>query len=159
MLREKSSDIASFVEHSVYNIFKMYCALILVVLLWFATIHPKCMCKTHLFLKILGAPAKETVTFFLLWISLYIGFSNCIVSLFWFFYFALLVFTQSACVKVFFSWTFRCSVKEAMNNLPSYNWNILPSYIKPSGSVCEFKNNIKTFRNFDCGCLICRTWI
>ena len=42
----------------------------------------KYMCKTHLFLKILGAPAKETVIFFLLWISLYIGFSNCIVSLF-----------------------------------------------------------------------------
>ena len=36
-------------------------------------------------------------------------------------------------------------------------WNNLPSYIKSSRSVCEFKNNIKNFRNIDCGCLICRT--
>ena len=35
-------------------------------------------------------------------------------------------------------------------------WNNLPSYIKSSRSVCEFKNNIKNFRNIDCGCLICR---
>ena len=34
-------------------------------------------------------------------------------------------------------------------------WNNLPSYIKSSRSVCEFKNNIKNFRNTDCGCLIC----
>ena len=36
-------------------------------------------------------------------------------------------------------------------------WNNLPSYIKSSRSVCEFKNNIKNFRDIDCGCLICRT--
>ena len=36
-------------------------------------------------------------------------------------------------------------------------WNNLPSYIKSSRSVCEFKNNIKNFRNIDCSCLICRT--
>ena len=30
MLREKSSDIASFLEHPAYSIFKMYSALILV---------------------------------------------------------------------------------------------------------------------------------
>ena len=36
-------------------------------------------------------------------------------------------------------------------------WNNLPSYIKSSRSVCEFKNNIKNFRDTDCGCLICRT--
>ena len=33
-------------------------------------------------------------------------------------------------------------------------WNNLPSYIKSSRSVCEFKNNIKNFRNIDCGCLM-----
>ena len=36
-------------------------------------------------------------------------------------------------------------------------WNNLPSYIKSSRSVCEFKNNIKNFINIDCACLICRT--
>ena len=30
-------------------------------------------------------------------------------------------------------------------------WNNLPSYIKSSRSVCEFKNNIKNFRNIDYG--------
>ena len=36
-------------------------------------------------------------------------------------------------------------------------WNNLPSYIKSSRSVCEFKNSIKNFRDINCGCLICRT--
>ena len=38
-------------------------------------------------------------------------------------------------------------------------WNNLPSCIKPSRSVCEFKNNIKNLINIDCACLICRTQI
>ena len=38
-------------------------------------------------------------------------------------------------------------------------WNNLPSYLKSSWSIFEFKNNIKNFRNIDLGCLICRTWI
>ena len=37
--------------------------------------------------------------------------------------------------------------------------NNLPSYIKCSRSVYEFKNNIKNFRDIDYGCLICRTRI
>ena len=36
-------------------------------------------------------------------------------------------------------------------------WNNLPSYIKSSRSVFEFKNSIKNFRNIDCVCLICQT--
>ena len=36
-------------------------------------------------------------------------------------------------------------------------WNNFPSYIKSSRSFCEFKNNIKNFRNINCGCLICQT--
>ena len=35
-------------------------------------------------------------------------------------------------------------------------WNNLPSYLKSSRAVCEFKNNIKNFRDICCGCLICR---
>ena len=34
-------------------------------------------------------------------------------------------------------------------------WNNLSSYIKSSRSVCEFENNIKNFRDIDCGYLIC----
>ena len=49
MLRERNSDIASFMEYPIYNIFKMYTVLILVVLFWFASIYPNCMRKTHLF--------------------------------------------------------------------------------------------------------------
>ena len=37
----------------------------------------------------------------------------------------------------------------------SLTWNNLPNYIKSSRSVCEFKNNMRNFRNIDCGCLIC----
>ena len=33
----------------------------------------------------------------------------------------------------------------------------LPSYIKSSRSVFEFKNNIKNFRDIDCGYLIFQT--
>ena len=36
-------------------------------------------------------------------------------------------------------------------------WTKLPNYIKSSRSVCEFKNNIKNFKDIDCGFLICRT--
>ena len=43
VLCEGSSDIASFVEHSVYSKFKMYNIQILVFYWWFRTIHPKCL--------------------------------------------------------------------------------------------------------------------
>ena len=48
MLRKRSSDIASFVEHPVCSIFRMYNVLILI-----CTIQPKCMYKSDLFLKFL----------------------------------------------------------------------------------------------------------
>ena len=69
MLRERSSDIASFVEHHVYSNFKMYSLLILV------------------------------------------------------FYFYLPLFTQNVSVKVVYSWTFRCSTKEAV--ILPYSWSTL----------------------------------
>ena len=44
----------------------MYSVLVLIVLCWFATIYPKCVCvcKSHLFLKILDAPRKKLWCFF-----------------------------------------------------------------------------------------------
>ena len=49
MLRERSSDTAYYMEHSVCSNFKMYSALILVFSL--ATINPKRVCKNQFFLK------------------------------------------------------------------------------------------------------------
>ena len=51
VLHERSSVIASFVEHPVCSNFKIYSVLILFFLFWFPTIHPKYFCKCHLFLK------------------------------------------------------------------------------------------------------------
>ena len=44
----------------------MYSVLVLIVLCWFATIYPKCVCvcKSHLFLKILDTPRKKLWCFF-----------------------------------------------------------------------------------------------
>ena len=64
VLREKSSVIASFVEHPVYSIFKMHGLLILVFLFWFTTIHLKYFCKSNLILEMLGAPRKEQCYWF-----------------------------------------------------------------------------------------------
>ena len=51
MLREGSSAVASFVEHLVYSISKMYSVLNLVFWFWFVTIYAKSIYKSHLFLK------------------------------------------------------------------------------------------------------------
>ena len=51
VLRERSSDTDSFVEFPVYSNFKLYSVLILVLVFWFATIHPTWMCKGKFFLK------------------------------------------------------------------------------------------------------------
>ena len=48
---ERSSVPTFFMEQSVQSNFKMYSLLILVFLFLFTTIHPKCFCKSCLFLK------------------------------------------------------------------------------------------------------------
>ena len=52
MLSERSSDTASFLEHPVYNILKIFSALIL-ALFCFAIFEPKWMCNSIFFLEIL----------------------------------------------------------------------------------------------------------
>ena len=37
-------------------------------------------------------------------------------------------------------------------------WNNLPSHIKSSRSLGEFKNNLENFRDIYCWCSICRKW-
>ena len=120
MLHERSSDIASFMERSVCSISKMYSVLVLVLLFLFATIHPKCMCKSHFF-KNFRCSAKEASILVLLWSALYIVFPKCIVSWFWFFYFDLPLFTPNVCIKVIFLKKFRCSAKEASILHPSWS--------------------------------------
>ena len=60
------------------------------------------MHKTHLFLNILGAPRKKTGIFSFVYHPVYnISLLHTVHILA--FYFDLLVFTQSACAKVFFA--------------------------------------------------------
>ena len=49
--RERSSVITSFVEQPVFSNLKMHSLLILVFLYLFTAVHPKCFCKSRLFLK------------------------------------------------------------------------------------------------------------
>ena len=49
---KRSSDIASFVKHSVRSIFKMYSLLVLHFTFGFATNHSKCFWKSHFFVKL-----------------------------------------------------------------------------------------------------------
>ena len=52
MLRERSSDIASFMEHPSNSILKMYSVLILVFWFLFETVQPKFVCKTQIVLNL-----------------------------------------------------------------------------------------------------------
>ena len=75
VLRKRSSDITFSVEHPVYSISEMYSILILVFWFWFATIYPKCMYKSHLFLK--SQVLREGSTFIASFVEhLYIAFSK-----------------------------------------------------------------------------------
>ena len=94
MLRERSSNIASFFEHPAYSIFKMYNILILVFLFWFTTIHPKCFCKIHLFLKFWVFHERSS--------DIFTHFENLKCPDSSFLYFDWSLFTQSACVKATF---------------------------------------------------------
>ena len=51
VLHEGSSDFTLFVQHPVYSNSKLYSILFLVLLFYFASINPKCMCKSVFFLK------------------------------------------------------------------------------------------------------------
>ena len=120
VLYERSSDIASFVEHSVYSIFKMCIVSWFVFWFWFATTHSKCMYKRHLFSKFYVLHESSTN------IASFVEHSVCsnfkmYSVLILVFYFNLLQLIQSACVKVNFSWNFRCSAKEAVILVRSWN--------------------------------------
>ena len=51
MLRERSSDIASFIEQPVFSCSKMYNVLVLLFLFCFAMFYPRNFCEKYFFLK------------------------------------------------------------------------------------------------------------
>ena len=72
------------------------------------------VCIKAIYSRNFRCSAKGAVILFFSWSTLYIVFSNCVVSSFYLFYFNLSLFTRSACVKVTFFWNFRCSAKDAV---------------------------------------------
>ena len=61
VLREGSSFIAFFVEHSVCGNFKVHGVLILVFLFSLVTVNPKGICKSQFLLKFLGLREGSSV--------------------------------------------------------------------------------------------------
>ena len=115
IFRERISFTASFVEHPVYSNYKMESVLILVVLFWLVTISPKCMYKSKFFLKLLVLRERSSfIAFFV-----YRAFPKCILILY--FHFDLSLFKRSVCIKVIYSWIFKCFAKEAVLLLLSWS--------------------------------------
>ena len=83
MLRERSSDIACFVEHPVYSSFKMYSVLILVFYFDLPLLMQN-VCLKVKFSWTSRRSAKQAVILLHSWSTLYIAFSKCKVSWFLF---------------------------------------------------------------------------
>ena len=111
VLHWKSSNIAPFMEHPVYIIFKVENALNLACWFSYDTSYPNSMFKTCLFLNF-ACSLKEASIFFLLWSTLYKVFSMYKVAWFLIIDFTLSLVTQTPCVKRFYSQSSRCSAKE-----------------------------------------------
>ena len=79
VLRETSSDIASFVKYLVYSNFKLYSVLILVTLILICSCSPKVNVLKRIFPEILGALRKNQWYCFFRG-ALCIAISKCIVS-------------------------------------------------------------------------------
>ena len=93
MLQRKTSNIAPFVEHPVYSIFKVENILNLVS--WFSF---NTSCKTYLFLCF----TKEALILSFLWKTLYIALPICTVSWFLTVGFTLSLVAEILCVKRFY---------------------------------------------------------
>ena len=86
MLRERSSAIASFAEHTVYSIFKMYSVLILVFSNFnLLQLIQRSSAKGNFSLNVRCSP-KEAVLLLRPWSTLYIAVSKCKLS--WGYFFA-----------------------------------------------------------------------
>ena len=121
MLPDRSSFIASFVEHPVCSSFKMHSVLILAFFYfnWLQLIQ-SASAKVNFYWN-LRCSAKEAVLLLRSWSTLYIAFLKCKLFWFSFSYFNLALLTECWYVKVIYSWNLRCSAKESVLLLLSWN--------------------------------------
>ena len=73
---------------------------------------------------------KGAVLLVRLWSTLYKAFSKCKFFLFWLFYFVFPLFTKIVCLKVIYSWIFRCPIRRKF-----YCW----SFQLNSSNPCQVK--------------------
>ena len=100
-----------FPEHPVYGYFEVFSVLILGFLFGFAVTYPKSMCKSNLYLVILGALRRENNIAYFEEHPAHSSFKMyCVLILFCYFDFPL--FTQKASVKVIFIWNLDSPRKE-----------------------------------------------
>ena len=100
------------------------------------------LCIKDIYSRNFRCSAKGAVILFFSWSTLYLVFSNCVVSSFYLFYLNLSLFTQIVCVKDICSRNFRCSAKGAV--ILFVSWSTL--YIV--FSICVVSS-------FYCSILIC----
>ena len=99
MLLEGNGFTTSFVDHPICSNFKMYSVLIF----WFASINRKCISKIQFFKKILLLHEGSSIIASLVEHPVYnILKMQSVLSWFWLFYFDLLIFTKSVCIKGIF---------------------------------------------------------
>ena len=99
MLLEGNGFTTSFVDHPICSNFKMYSVLIF----WFASINRKCISKIQFFKKILLLHEGSSIIASLVEHPVYNIFKmQSVLSWFWLFYFDLLIFTKSVCIKGIF---------------------------------------------------------
>ena len=113
VLHERSSVIASFMEHPICSNFKMYGELILFFYFDFTLFTQNASVKVIYSWNFKCSP-KEAVILLLSWSSLYIAAWNSICPNSSFIYFVFSRLNQSECVKVFFSESSKCSAKGAV---------------------------------------------
>ena len=125
MLREGKKDIAFFVEHPAYSNLKMYSVLILFLLFWFRTIHPKYFYKSNFFLKflVLSERCSDIASF-----VEHPVYSSLKIYSFSFIYFVLSILNQSECVKV---------EHPVYNIFEMYSILIIVLFVLPLFSICE----------------------
>ena len=81
----------------------MYSVLILYPFFWFASINRKCICKIQFFFKFLVLYEGSSIIASLVEHPVYNIFKmQSVLSWFWLFYFDLLIFTKSVCIKGIF---------------------------------------------------------
>ena len=121
MLHKRSSNIASFMVHSVCNNFKRYSVLILV---FFYFDLPQLIQGAFVKVTFFGnfkCSALEALMLLRLWSTMYKTFSKYKVSRFQLFYFDLSLSTQSVCIEGIYFRNFRCPAKDAVILLPSWS--------------------------------------